>query len=51
MTTSTISLVDLSGATADDPPRTEVEVSINEVTRNLGARRRRDLHGPARSNA
>ncbi len=34
MTTSTISLVDLSGATADYL-RTEVEVRINEVTRNL----------------
>ncbi len=35
MTTATISLTDLAGATADYL-RTEVEVRINQVTRNLG---------------
>ena len=35
MTTATISLTDLSGATADYL-RTEVEVRIGDVTRNLG---------------
>ncbi len=37
MTTTTISLADLSGATADYL-RTEVEVRIGDVTRNLGSR-------------
>ena len=35
MTTTTISLADLSGATADYL-RSEVEVRITDVTRNLG---------------